>query len=193
MAFEGFDVICPSCRGAVPSFADTCAHCGQAMFGPPPPPKGTMSYSTPALAPEAAWPAPPPRVSIDLGTPSRSYGGFWIRVGACLIDTMILLVSGFVLHRTLGPNSAILAWIVEWLYFAVMESSVNQATIGKMVCGLAVTDTDGNRISFGRATGRYLGKIVSTLTLGLGFLMVGWTREKRGLHDFIAGTLVVRA
>jgi uncharacterized RDD family membrane protein YckC len=73
-----------------------------------------------------------------------------------------------------------------------MESSTSQATFGKMACGLAVTDTYGNRISFGRATGRYFAKILSALTLGIGFAMVGWTRQKRGLHDFVAGTLVVR-
>jgi uncharacterized RDD family membrane protein YckC len=74
-----------------------------------------------------------------------------------------------------------------------MESSGSQATVGKMMCGLRVTDTQGQRISFGRATGRYFAKILSALTLFIGYLMVGWTRQKRGLHDFIAGTLVIRA
>jgi uncharacterized RDD family membrane protein YckC len=73
-----------------------------------------------------------------------------------------------------------------------MESSGSQGTVGKIMCGLRVTDTQGQRISFGRATGRYLAKILSALTLFIGYLMVAWTRQKRGLHDFIAGTLVVR-
>ena len=78
------------------------------------------------------------------------------------------------------------------LYFPVMESSGRQATFGKQICGLAVTDTHGRRISFGRAVGRYLAKILSALLLCIGFLMVAFTHRKRGLHDVIAGTLVVR-
>ena len=80
----------------------------------------------------------------------------------------------------------------EWLYFSLLESSANQATVGKIVCGLKVTDLDGRRISFGRATARYFAKILSGLILLIGFAMVGWTTQKRGLHDFIAGTLVLR-
>jgi uncharacterized RDD family membrane protein YckC len=72
-----------------------------------------------------------------------------------------------------------------------MESSANQGTLTKMVCCLTVTDTEG-RGSPSAATERYFAKILSALTLGIGYLMVGWTKQKRGLHDFIAGTLVTR-
>ena len=87
---------------------------------------------------------------------------------------------------------AILAlMIVGWLYFALMESSVNQATLGKMALGIKVTDLDGNRISFGRATGRYFGKIVSGMILYIGFIMAGFTEKKQALHDIMASCLVV--
>jgi uncharacterized RDD family membrane protein YckC len=59
------------------------------------------------------------------------------------------------------------------------------------VFGLIVTDNEGNRLSFGRATGRWLAKILSVLILWIGLIMIGFTERKQGLHDMIAGTLVV--
>lgn len=73
-----------------------------------------------------------------------------------------------------------------------MESSAKQATLGKMALGIVVTDLEGARIGFGRATGRYFAKILSGLILGIGFLMAAFTERKQGLHDIIAGTLVVK-
>jgi uncharacterized RDD family membrane protein YckC len=80
----------------------------------------------------------------------------------------------------------------RWLYEALMTSSSYQATLGKMIFGMKVTDLYGNRISFARATGRYFAKILSGMMLGIGFLMVGFTERKQGLHDMIAETLVKR-
>jgi uncharacterized RDD family membrane protein YckC len=73
-----------------------------------------------------------------------------------------------------------------------MESSSLQATLGKMTIGIFVTDLNGSRISFGRATGRHFAKIVSTLVFFLGYLMAGFTQRKQALHDVIAGCLVMR-
>jgi uncharacterized RDD family membrane protein YckC len=81
--------------------------------------------------------------------------------------------------------------LLVWLYFAVCESSAWQATVGKLAMGIRVTDLDGDRIGFWRALGRYAAKIVSWMVLALGFLMIGWTRRKQGLHDMLAGTLVL--
>jgi uncharacterized RDD family membrane protein YckC len=78
-----------------------------------------------------------------------------------------------------------------WLYSALMESSSKQATLGKMAMSIIVTDANGNRISFGRATGRYFGKILSGMIFYIGFIMAAFTEKKQGLHDMIAGTLVV--
>ena len=83
--------------------------------------------------------------------------------------------------------------IAGWLYFALMESSSSQATIGKMALSLRVTDLSGERVTFGRASGRHFAKWISILTFFVGFMMAGWTAKKQALHDMIAGTLVVRA
>ena len=88
-------------------------------------------------------------------------------------------------------RSAIVGAAINWTYFAVMESSAMQATLGKMTFGMRVTDLDGNRISFARATGRFFGKYLSSLIFGIGYLMVAFTARKRGLHDMLAGTLVL--
>lgn len=79
-----------------------------------------------------------------------------------------------------------------WLYAAGMESSSYQATLGKMALGLKVTDLRCNRISFARATGRHFAKWLSALILMIGFIMVAFTERKQGLHDMLAGTLVVK-
>jgi uncharacterized RDD family membrane protein YckC len=81
--------------------------------------------------------------------------------------------------------------IFSWLYFACFESSNLQGTPGKRLMGILVTDLDGERISFGSATGRYLGKIISGLILGIGYLIALFTPKKQALHDLIAGTVVI--
>jgi len=74
-----------------------------------------------------------------------------------------------------------------------MESSSAQGTVGKIVFSLKVTDTAYRRISFARAFGRYLAHLPSGVLLYLGYVMVAFTPQKRALHDYIAGTLVIRA
>lgn len=81
--------------------------------------------------------------------------------------------------------------IINWLYYALMESSSKQATIGKMAVGIKVTNYQGERIGFGRATGRFFAKYISGFTLCIGFLMAGFTNNKQALHDMIASTYVV--
>ena len=82
--------------------------------------------------------------------------------------------------------------ILGWLYFALMESSKSQATLGKMALGLKVTDLEGNKVSFARATGRYFGKIISGMILYIGYILAGLTEKKQALHDMMASCLVVR-
>ena len=81
--------------------------------------------------------------------------------------------------------------VLVWLYFAICESSAWQATVGKLAIGIRVTDLDGGRISFWRALGRYAAKLLSWVIVAIGFLMIGWTRRKQGLHDMLANTLVL--
>jgi uncharacterized RDD family membrane protein YckC len=85
-----------------------------------------------------------------------------------------------------------ISMLVKWLYFALQESSSAQATIGKRVMGLRVTDLAGQRLGFGQASGRFFAKIVSNLTACIGYIMAGFTERKQALHDMIAGTLVVK-
>jgi uncharacterized RDD family membrane protein YckC len=86
----------------------------------------------------------------------------------------------------------IISIAINWLYYALMESSKYQATLGKMAVGAKVTDLEGRRISFGRASGRYFGKIISGMILMIGYIMAGFTEKKQALHDMLANTLVIR-
>ena len=137
------------------------------------------------------------------------YAGFWLRVWAFIIDGILISIATGILSSILGLDSGSLlggldegqsafgsgdafSLVATWLYSALMESSATQATLGKMALSLKVTDVDGERITFGRATGRHFGKYVSAIILFFGFFMAGWTAKKQALHDMMAGTLVVR-
>lgn len=86
---------------------------------------------------------------------------------------------------------AFITLIASWLYFALMESSKKQATLGKMALNIIVVDMQGKRISFGRASGRYFAKIISGMILYVGFIMAAFTEKRQALHDIIAGTLTI--
>ena len=132
------------------------------------------------------------------------YAGFWIRVGAYLIDAIILWLANFaVMLVFLGgggfaemsaniPVQIVLAF-AGIAYFTIMESSSKQATVGKMAVGVKVGTETGQRISFPNALGRYFAKILSALILLIGFIMVGFDSKKQGLHDKLAKTLVFYA
>jgi uncharacterized RDD family membrane protein YckC len=82
--------------------------------------------------------------------------------------------------------------VLGWLYFAMMESSARQATFGKAMLNLRVADVNGNRLSFAHASGRFFAKLVNSFTCGIGWIIAGFTEKKQGLHDLIAGTVVIR-
>jgi uncharacterized RDD family membrane protein YckC len=86
----------------------------------------------------------------------------------------------------------ILAMCIQILYFTFMESSKFQATIGKMALGVIVTDMNGGKLDFSKALIRNLSKIISNLTMLIGYIMAGFTEKKQALHDMIASTLVVK-
>jgi uncharacterized RDD family membrane protein YckC len=82
---------------------------------------------------------------------------------------------------------------VRWLYYAFSESSSWQATLGKKMLNLTVTDMDGQPISFARASGRYFSKFITHLVpLAIGFILAGFTEKKQAIHDMIASCLVLR-
>ena len=136
------------------------------------------------------------------------YAGFWRRFVAYLIDYLIIGAGAFAVGFLIGIVAGVAGaddvkggWLVAiyvitiagyYLYYAFMESSANQATVGKIALGLKVADEEGNRISFGRALGRTVAKILSALILFMGFVMAGFTDRKQALHDKIAHTLVVK-
>lgn len=142
------------------------------------------------------------------------YAGFWRRFIAYLIDIVIVVICGAIIGGIVGAIigfvlgssgtslstikavAGIVGYIIgivsNWLYFTLLESSSKQATLGKMAIGIIVTDLNDNRISFGRANGRYWGKIVSAIILLIGFFMAGFTKKKQALHDIMAETLVVK-
>ena len=203
---------CNKCGAQNAASAQFCSRCG-ASTSP------TSSVPTPAAPPSAAPPSPASPYAS--GGPYHAvapvagvgYGGFWIRVVAAIIDAIILrvvvapvgmvfgglgmagMMSGIPhagLHILGGGITIILLVFGSWLYEAFMESSSYQATLGKMIFGMKVTDLNGNRISFERATGRHFAKWLSAMILCIGYIMVGVTERKQGLHDLLAGTLVRR-
>lgn len=122
------------------------------------------------------------------------YAGFWRRFLAAFIDGLVLLIPNRILMAIFGEGGLdfFLSVMMDWLYFALMESSERQATLGKMALGIIVTDMEGRPISLGRATGRYFGKCISALLLCVGYIMIAFTERQQALHDMMAGTLVVR-
>jgi uncharacterized RDD family membrane protein YckC len=110
---------------------------------------------------------------------------FWRLNDEDMIGWIIALVSAVII-------GAIIAFIIQVLYFSIMESSKYQATLGKIILGLIVTDTEGNRLDIGKSLLRNLGKIISGFILMIGYIMAGLTDKKQALHDIIAGALVVK-
>ncbi len=180
---------CSNCGTKAPDAAGFCAQCGRPLA--------------------AAAAAQPEGESI--------YASFWLRVAAHLIDQFVLgavAIAGFMMFG-IGVLGAVLAAedrpefgaalvfaifellalmiIVPWLYNAILESSARQATLGKMACGIKVADLQGQRISFGRASGRHFAEWITGMTWLIGYLMVAFTKKRQALHDMIAETVVVGA
>ena len=147
----------------------------------------------------AAAPSVMPRQVVKTAV---AYAGFWRRFCAYVVDTALLSGIGMVLLssiRVLEPdnfqalaNVAPVSGALWWAYFAILESSPAQGTLGKVALGLQVTDLHGDPISFRRALVRNALKYLSSLVLFAGWLMVAFTPRKQGLHDLIGGTLVLR-
>jgi len=183
---------CPRCGHGNDDQARFCVRCGQSLKG---------------ISRESAI-----QETIATGT-GVLYAGFWRRLGAALIDGIISTVAAyavlFIVATIFGtsvgwedPSTGqdiamlILIWMlwiaIPWIYWAAMESSAMQATPGKMAVGIVVTDLEGRKLSFRQASGRYFGKFISAIIFYIGFFMIAFTEKKQGLHDKMAGCLVVK-
>jgi len=187
-------MFCPACGKEAPESTNFCQSCGQPLI-------------LAAMGPGANY--------IRAAAPATvKYVAFWPRFVAFMIDAIIvyIVVLGAIMVVWLSTGAKVLPYgknpaqlfaafaslkflvstVVQWLYWASMESSHTQATLGKMAMGFKVTDLQGERLSFARATGRYLGKLLSALILCIGFIMIDFTEKMQALHDIMAGTLVVK-
>lgn len=135
------------------------------------------------------------------------YAGFWIRVGAAIIDTLLLVVITFPLLIAIygweyfdaditgfiaGPADVLISWVLPAIA-VIMFWVLRQATPGKMVLSLRIQDaTTGAGLTWGQSVGRYLGYFLATLPLGLGLIWVAFDKKKQGWHDKLAHTVVVK-
>ena len=178
---------------------------------PPPPPGG---YPPPPPPPEPVFggypPVPPPSYGYGF-VPQATYGGFWIRVAAYLIDWVIGGVIGFALGFVIGiiavithpenptvaatdlrPVTTVLGVLINMAYFTV-QWTISGATIGQRLFRLRVVDADsGQPIGFGKALLRWIGLIISVLVCFVGVIWVAFDARKQGWADKIAGTVVLR-
>jgi len=134
------------------------------------------------------------------------YAGFWVRFLAWFVDMLILLGLNSLIFRLLNihiPDNAIsfgtfylfswpLAMLWCWLYSSIYQSSIMQATPGKALFRLKVTDYNYERISFRKAIGRYFSKYLSGLLFGIGYIRIGFSKTKQGWHDHLAKTYVIK-
>ena len=202
-------MFCPQCGGENSEHHQFCMHCGAVLNNEndqPQPSEGLRSGRE-----ELAGTLAAARFS---GGALRRYADFWMRFLAHFIDGVILTVCTMILGTLFGvsigplgtiagddgaaladPLAGLFAIAVAlsfgWLYEAILLSSSYQATVSKMALGIVVTDMEGRRLSFGRATGRYFAKMVSSITFGLGYIIQPFTKNRQALHDIIVGTLVM--
>jgi uncharacterized RDD family membrane protein YckC len=215
-------VYCSKCGGVMADGAAFCSNCGQAFAVAAAVARAPMMSSSVA-APLVGGMAAVPAYAGYAAVPRVEYAGFWLRFLAFLIDNAVMGIGfvliliplifltglgGFIseIHPDEDMNdvgifmligllflAATVSLLLTWLYHALMESSEWQATLGKRVLGLVVTDMAGRRVSFGRATGRHFAKIITNMVPAfIGYIMAGFTERKQALHDMIAGCLVLR-
>jgi uncharacterized RDD family membrane protein YckC len=215
-------VYCSRCGGVMADGAAFCSNCGQGFAVAAAPLRAAVmspSVAVPTGGAATALPSYPGNAAVA----RVEYAGFWLRFIAFLIDNVVMGIGfvliliplifltglgGFLsqIHPDEEINdagifvllgfiflAATASLVFTWLYHALMESSEWQATVGKKALGLVVTDLAGQRVSFGRSTGRHFGKIITNMVPFLiGYIMAGFTEKKQALHDMLAGCLVLR-
>lgn len=193
---------CPRCRVIVSRYRAYLDKLGQKPAAPGPP--------APPPSPGAAPPPPPVAGGI---WPEGSPAGFWIRAAALVVDSFVLQAvflpfQLLIYYPTLlaggigrGPDPARLIAVNAGYFVVAIAVSAGYAvwmhgkygqTLGKIATGVKVVQVNGEPIGYGRALGRWLGLFLSTITLGIGYLMAGVRSDKRSLHDLVAGTRVMK-
>jgi uncharacterized RDD family membrane protein YckC len=178
-------MFCPKCGKETDASGKFCQWCGADLATVP---------ASPVVA------TPEEEEGPDIGV----YAGLGRRLIAFVVDVIIILLVQHVPADQLTPEGTMAALLVSvvaaygvllvvipWLYFAGFESSRSQATPGKLLMRIVVTDMTGNKPTFARVTLRHFAKFVSALIIFIGFLMIGFTAKRQGLHDKIAGCLVL--
>lgn len=208
---EGDSVYCSKCGTEISAATAFCPTCGQPTPSSTPAARAVVSPSVPG---QIAYSAPAYRAGVQ-------YAGFWLRFVAYLIDSMVASVAFVILLIPIlvfsgamaaigrlsngedpGDVAALVVSILAgvallaagaWLYYALLESSSWQGTIGKKALSLKVTDMSGNPVTFGRASGRFFARFITELIpLRIGYILAGFTEKKQAIHDMIASCLVVR-
>ncbi|GMU37728.1 MAG: protein kinase [Phycisphaerae bacterium] len=157
---------------------------GGGAFGPPPPPR----TPPPAAAPYIAASGKP--LAPEVSTGRVRYAGFWIRTGAVIIDSIVLLLPTALAQMMLPVLGGVILSVV---YEVWLLGSWRGQTVGKRACGIRVINADGTMLDSGDALRRTLASFLSTFTLGIGYVMAAFDDRKRALHDRIANTLHIYA
>lgn len=186
--------------GSIPFFASLFAE-----RSPPPLPNSVPKVRVQQdFAPQGQAPQGYPAYAVD----GHRFAGFWIRTGAHLIDSVCVtawmiavafatgllmspLSGGAVSPEAIGVWAGILGWSSSLAYYIVFTGGTWQATPGKRMLGIQVIRTDGQKVGYGLAFGRMLAYVISSITVYIGFFMVGWTDQKKALHDMICSTRVI--
>jgi len=215
-------MICTACGAKTAEGKSFCSSCGRPLVGFS---LGRIAAQSPA--PDFSPPTSLAESSAPHS--SAQYAGFWLRVPATIIDLIILAIplamavsylsvamgswrAFLSLHPGQSPEEIVAAFgrtylftilcffiVSGWLYFALFESSRWQATLGKKFIGLRVADLGGNRVTFGRASGRFFGgrllahvPFVGSFYIAVDCICAGLTCRKQALHDMFSGCLVLR-
>lgn len=183
-------MFCPRCGTRVADDAASCSLCGNA-FRP---------------GEEAQGPGPG-LLSVAPIVEPVTPAGFWRRFFGLAIDVIVTyfpiatvrVLLGLPASGSFDPLQPAAWWAalaevgIDWLYAALLISSPWRATLGQAVMDLHVTDLNGDRISFVRASVRYVAQLLNLFTLGFGLLMQVFSPRRQALHDLVSGTLVVRS
>ncbi len=178
-------MFCPRCGTYLPTNVPACTLCGNAFV---------------ASAASHAHVVTPAREH------ATSYAGFWRRVLAILLDGVLLFFPAAIIRVLLGLSSSGMVDVdsppmygavacelaIDWLYAAAMLSSRAGATLGMQVMGIRIARTNGDPVTFSRATWRFFAQLLDLVTLGIGYLMQLFTARRQTLHDMATDTVVVR-